>query len=200
VGDKFGYEAAVALGLQLAMFLWLLDSGYHRLITTVFWTLNHVAIVRSTDFSRHLLAPGVRLVVSTGTFHISGVAFRLKPGPTHSLLRCSVLFGKIITLLDERCVALLQAVVERDLLEVNLARLPEALLTLLFLRGEKLRDVGVVALRHVLVPALLHLVIFHMVHIFHLCNAPRAIRPRSSAGEVDNSGKIWIFWILEMRH
>ena len=70
--------------------------------------------------------------------------------------------------LYERSVTLLEAVVERHLFEVDLARLPECLLALLLLTGQELRDVGVVTLRHVLVPALLHLVIFHVVHILHL--------------------------------
>ena len=63
---------------------------------------------------------------------------------------------------------LLEAVVEWHLLEVNLAGFPECLLALLLLAGEELGDVGVVALRHVLVPALLHLVVLHVVHILHL--------------------------------
>jgi len=135
-------------------------------------------------------------VITTGTFHIGGVALRLKPGPAHCLLRCSVFFGKFITSLNEGCVALLQTVVEWNLLEVDLTGLPEALFTFLFLRRKKLRDVGVVALGHVLVPALLHLVILHVVHIFHLRDAPGSIWSRGSAGEVNNSRKIWIFRIF----
>ena len=64
--------------------------------------------------------------------------------------------------------ALLQTVVKWDLFEVNLARLPEAFFAFLFLRREKLCDVGVMALGHVLMPALLHLIVLHMVNIFHL--------------------------------
>ena len=63
---------------------------------------------------------------------------------------------------------LLQAVVEWHLFEVNLARLPEGLLALLLLAGKELCDVGVMALGYVLVPALLHLIILHVVYIFHL--------------------------------
>ena len=70
--------------------------------------------------------------------------------------------------LNKRCVALLQAVVEWDLFEVDLARLPEAFFTFLFLGRKKLGDVGIVALGHILMPALLHLITFHVVHIFHL--------------------------------
>ena len=63
---------------------------------------------------------------------------------------------------------LLEAVVEWHLFEVNLARLPEGLLALLLLAGKELCDVGVMALGHILVPTLLHLIILHVVHIFHL--------------------------------
>ena len=73
-----------------------------------------------------------------------------------------------ITDLNKGSVALFETVVERDLLEVNLTRFPEAFLALLLLGGEELRDVGVVTLRHVLVPTLLHLIVLHMVDIFHL--------------------------------
>ena len=82
-----------------------------------------------------------------------------------------LLIGHFIYLsfhLDEGRVTLLEAVVEWHLLKVNLAGLPECLLALLLLAGEELGDVGVVALRHVLVPALLHLVVLHVVHILHL--------------------------------
>lgn len=65
-------------------------------------------------------------------------------------------------------VALLKAVVEWHLFEVNLARLPECLLALLLLTGKELCDVSVVTLGHVLVPALLHLIVLHVVNIFHL--------------------------------
>ena len=34
----------------------------------------------------------------------------------------------------------------------------------------------------------------------YLCDAPRTIRTRSSTGEVHNSWKIRVFWILKMRH
>ena len=63
---------------------------------------------------------------------------------------------------------LLEAVVEWHLFEVNLARLPECLLALLLLTGKELCDVSVVTLGHVLVPALLHLIVLHVVNIFHL--------------------------------
>ena len=63
---------------------------------------------------------------------------------------------------------LLEAVVEWHLFEVNLARLPEGLLALLLLTGKELCDVGVMALGNILVPTLLHLIILHVVHIFHL--------------------------------
>jgi len=171
----------VTLGLELAVFFRFLDGRHHGLVPTILWSLNHVTVVRGTDLSRHLLAPGVGLVVAAWTFYVGGVALRLEPGPAHSLLWCSVLFWEFIALLDQWSVTLLETVVEWDLLEVNLARLPEAFLTLLLLGGEELCDVGVVALRHVLVPALFHLVILHVVHIFHLCDAPGAIRSRSRA-------------------
>ena len=64
--------------------------------------------------------------------------------------------------------ALLQAVVEWDLFEVDLTRLPEAFFTFLFLGRKKLGDVGVMALGHVLMPAFLNLITLHVVHIFHL--------------------------------
>ena len=72
------------------------------------------------------------------------------------------------TYLHQGSVALFEAVVERDLFKVNLARFPECFLALLFLRGEELGDVGIMALGDVLVPALLHLVTLHVVHILHL--------------------------------
>ena len=81
---------------------------------------------------------------------------------------CLVIHGITYIYLHQWSVALLEAVVEGNLFEVNFTWFPESLLTLLLLTGEELSDVGVVTLSHILVPTLLHLVILHVINIFHL--------------------------------
>ena len=145
-----------------------------------------------------------------------------------------------VALLLERRVAVLHRVVVRHLAEVDLARLPEALLALLLLRRdltrnrnplflkwfsapnlkypkylkhhfrgklfqrrhllrnyallarEELRYVSVVALRDVLVPALLDLVFDHVVDVLGLGDAPGAVRARDGVGEVHDAGEVGV--------
>ena len=108
--------------------------------------------------------------------------------------------------------ALFEAVVERNLFEVNLAGLPECLLTLLLLGREELGDVRVVTLRDVLVPALLHLVILHVINILdlqhkllttdhlpaaHLGDAPRSVWAWRRVGKIHNPGEVWVLRVLD---
>ena len=61
--------------------------------------LHHVTVVRSTDLLRHLLTPGVGLVVTGGTLYVRRVALRLEPGPADSLPGGAVVVRVVITLL-----------------------------------------------------------------------------------------------------
>ena len=82
-----------------------------------------------------------------------------------------------------------------DAPKVNLAALPEALLALLLLARQELCDVGVVALGDVLMPALLDLVLDHVLDVLGLGDAPRAPGTGDSVRKVYDAAKI-----LKLRH
>ena len=86
--------------------------------------------------------------------------------------------------------ALLQGVVERRLLEVNLARFPKRLFAFLLLARQKLRHVGIMTLRHILVPTFLDLIFNHVVHVLGLGDAPRTIGARDCIAKVHDPRKV----------
>ena len=87
---------------------------------------------------------------------------------------------------------LLHCVIIRGLLEVNLARFPKCLFTFLLLARQKLRHVGIVALRHILVPTFLDLIFNHVVHVFGLGDAPGTIGAGDGIAKVHDTRKVWV--------
>lgn len=88
--------------------------------------------------------------------------------------------------------ALLHGVVEGHLAKVDLTGLPERLLALLLLARQELRDVGVVTLGHVLVPAFLDLILDHVIHELGLGDAPGPSGTGDGVAEVHHSSKVGI--------
>ena len=85
---------------------------------------------------------------------------------------------------------LLHGVIIRGLLEVNLARFPKRLFAFLLLARQKLRDVRVVALRHILVPTFLDLIFDHVVHVLGLGDAPGPVGAGDCIAKVHDARKV----------
>ena len=67
------------------------------------------------------------------------------------------------------------------------------------LARHKLGYVGVVARRDVLVPALLDLILDHVVNVLGLGDAPRTIRAGDGVGEVHDAGEVGVVTLTVLR-
>ena len=146
LGNKLGFKFADLLGVEVTHLLRDIHQRGNGLVMALFRSL-FISTSSSADLNRQLLTGGVSNKLAGLLLNILGGTGGLIHGPT--LLR-----SLAVAHLLHRPVALLHSLIEGLLLEGDLTGLLKVLLTHLLLSRGELRDIGVVALLHILVGAL----------------------------------------------
>ena len=131
---------------ELAVLLWLVHQGHHRLVVTLLRPRHHLAALVRTPGHGDPLAGGVLHELTGGFLHIAAGAARLVILPA--------LLGPCLgpgAAPDQRVVAVDEALVLSHLAVADGAVLLVGLVTHLLLPGDELRGVGVVTLLNALV-------------------------------------------------
>jgi hypothetical protein len=145
-GDKLGLEPAGLLGVQVTDFLRDIQERHNDLVVALFSTLLS-GTSSATDLNGELLAGSV-------TDKLAGLLLNVLGG-TGGLVHCPALFWALtVTDLLQRLIALSHCFIQRLLLEGDLTGLLKVLFTHLLLGSNELRNIGVMALFHILVCAL----------------------------------------------
>merc|ERR1711970_382308 len=203
--DKLGHMLAGTLGLKGTLFLGgILDNGL-GFVVTFLSSLLESTTSRCTEFSwflgtssdggvllhillgdrANLLGPlGALGVGSVSRGFILTLLINLLLGPALRLILSSAnLWSLNITVLYKRGSADLNGLIESNLLIFNETALSEVLLTLLFLLGFVIGNIGGVAPLVVRVVTLHNIIVFSFLNHLNFVNTSLAIRSRSGSSD-----------------
>ena len=178
-GHQFGHQSAGLLGVEVAGLLGDVHQGVHLLVVTLLRSLlGHAAL--ATDLHWLLLTLGIPNKLAVALVHI--------PGGARRLVHCPALLGSLaVTNLLQRPVTLPDCLLDRLLLECDLAALLKVLITGLLLGWLEIGEVSVVTLFHVFVFALQDGIFGQGLHRLLLDHTQPAVRGAGSLAEVHST-------------